>query len=97
MKTKRESTMTWEEAPNAISPMHLSKILGIGTQAARDVFKNKNFPIIPGTEAEPLAEKEAVRLYLQGIQLKNQPKESLLYLILLELKELNKKEVDTND
>ena len=92
MKVKRESSMSWEEAPNAISPIHLSKILGIGIMSAREIFKNKDFPIIAGTELEPLAEKEAAKLYLQGIHLKNQPKDALLYLILQELKQLNRRE-----
>lgn len=80
--------MTWEEAPQGIRPEHLSRILGIGANAARDIFKIKGFPIIPGTEAEPVADKMAARMFLLGINIKNQTKESLLYLIYLEMQEL---------
>lgn len=92
MKTKKESTMTWEQAPQGIRPEHLSKILGIGMNAARDIFKLKGFPIIPGTESEPVADKTAVQIFLMGINIKNQPKESLLYLIYLEMQKLVEKQ-----
>lgn len=92
MKVKKESSMTWEEAPQGIKPEHLSKILGIGMLAARDIFKLKDFPIIPGTESEPVADKTAVRMFLLGINIKNQTKESLLYLIYLEMQKLTKME-----
>lgn len=91
MKIKKESSMTWEEAPQGIRPEHLSKILGIGMSAARDIFKLKNFPIIPGTELEPVADKTAAQMFLMGISIKNQTKESLLYLIYLEMQKLVEK------
>lgn len=90
MKTKKESTMTWEQAPQGIRPEHLSNILGIGVNAARDIFKLKGFPIIPGTDAEPVADKTAVQMFLLGISIKNQTKESLLYLIYLEMQKIVK-------
>lgn len=96
MKIKKESTMTWEEAPQGIRPEHLSRILGIGANAARDIFKIKGFPIIPGTEAEPVADKMAARMFLLGINIKNQTKESLLYLIYMEMQKLVKKEEQKN-
>ena len=97
MKVKKESSMTWEEAPQGIRPEHLSKILGIGMPAARDIFKLKNFPIIPGTELEPVADKTAAQMFLMGISIKNQTKESLLYLIYLEMQKLvEKKEKEEN-
>ena len=46
MRVKQSSTMSWQEAPDIISPEELSKILGCGIATARNKFDETNFPII---------------------------------------------------
>lgn len=82
--------MSWDEAPDVITPLDLAKILRIGEAAARNKFKEKGFPIIENLGVTPRAEKEAVKLYLQGIKIKENSKEGLLYMILQELRKQNK-------
>lgn len=48
MKTKQIPTMSWEEAPDIISPEDLSKILGCGISTSRNKFDEENFQIIKG-------------------------------------------------
>ena len=92
MKKSLKSTMTWEETPDTITPKELSKILGIGIISARKLFDKKDFPKVSKTDIgnQGKADKEAVRLYLQGIKVKEQSQASLLNLIYMELKKLNK-------
>lgn len=66
MKVKRMPTMSWIEAPDIITPEDLSKILGCGIETSRNKFNEKGFPIIEGLGNLRKADKEAVRLYLQG-------------------------------
>ena len=66
MKVKQISTMSWEESPDIITPEDLSKILGCGISTARNKFDEVNFQIIKGMGNLRKADKEAVRLYLQG-------------------------------
>lgn len=66
MKTKQTPTLSWQEAPDIISPEDLSKILGCGIATARNKFDETNFPIIKGLGNLKKADKEAVRLYIQG-------------------------------
>lgn len=89
MNVKKEITMTWEEAPDTISPEIYARIRGIGTQTARDIFNSKGFPRIDGAGTKQIADKIAVRLYDMGLNPKENPKQSIEYLILLELKRIN--------
>lgn len=66
MKVKQLTTMSWQEAPDIITPEDLSKILGCGIATARNKFDEANFPSIKGMGNLKKADKEAVRLYLQG-------------------------------
>lgn len=93
MKNSLKSTMTWKDAPDTITPEDLSKILGIGINMARRLFDKKDFPKVSKADIgnQGRADKEAVRLYLQGIRVREQPQASLLNLIYIELKKLNKK------
>lgn len=99
MRVKRQSTMRWEEAPDIISPEDLQKITGLGLQACRQLFDSPNFPAIPkkiiGNVSK--ADKEAVRMFLQGFNLKNNSKDVLLMMIYNELKKINKTNLEEND
>lgn len=66
MRVKQSPTMSWQEAPDIISPEDLSKILGCGIATARSKFDETNFPIIKNMGNLRKADKEAVKLYLQG-------------------------------
>ena len=91
MKKKIEPSMTWDEAPDTIGPDELAKILGVGEPNARSKFDEKGFPRIPGLGNLRKADKEAARLYLQGINIKTNQKEAITGLLLFELKKLNTK------
>lgn len=86
MRIKRESRMSWQEAPDIISPEDLSNITGIGIQFDSPDFPSINKSIIGNTGK---ADKEAVRLYLQGIKFKNNDKNVLLAMIYKELRQIN--------
>lgn len=66
MRFRQTSTMSWQEAPDIIIPEDLAKILGCGIATARNKFNETNFPIIKGLGNLKKADKEAVRLYIQG-------------------------------
>ena len=89
MKKKIEPSMTWEEAPDTIGPDELAKILGVGEPSARAKFDEKGFPRIPGLGNLRKADKQAARLYLQGINIKTNQKEAITGLLLFEIKKLN--------
>ena len=90
MNKNTKSTMKWEEAPDTISPLELSKILGIGIVAARNIFDQPDFPKISKSVIGNIgkADKEAARLYIQGFKIKEKSKEALDFLMLQELKKI---------
>lgn len=89
MNVKKEVTMTWDEAPDTITPDIYAKIRGHSPQWARDRFNEKNFPKIES--GKQIADKTAVMLYDIGINIKTQTKQGIEFLILLELQKLNKR------
>ncbi len=91
MRGECKPTMTWEEAPDTITPKELSKILGIGINNARKIFDKQDFPKISKSDIGNIgkADKEAARLYIQGIRIKTNSKEGLLSLIYFELIKMN--------
>ena len=91
MRVENKPTMTWEEAPDTISPKELSQILGIGIISARNLFDKPDFPKIPKSDIGNIgkADKEVARLYIQGVKLKESNKTVVEYMILQELKKLN--------
>lgn len=99
MKKKKGKLMHWNEAPDIISPFDLSKITGLGIQTCRKMFDSHNFPAISKKLVgnQGLADKEAVRLYLQGFNITGKDKNGLLVLIYQELKKINKKRDEQDD
>ena len=93
MRTEKKATMKWENAPDTITPKDLAAILGIGIEGARAIFDKDDFPKISKKDIGNIgkADKEVARLYIQGINVKTHPKESLLTMIYFELKKLNSK------
>lgn len=93
MRGKNIPTLTWEAAPDTITPKELSQILGIGIEGARNIFDNPDFPKISKADIGNIgkADKEAARLYIQGIKIKANTKESILSMIYFELKRINAK------
>lgn len=91
MNVKKEITMTWEEAPDTITPETYAQIRGISPQKARDFFDTKGFPKLESTGNKKLADKTAVRLYDMGINPKTNAKTSIEFLMLLELQKLNER------
>lgn len=88
-KQKMQPTLTWEDAPDTITPFELAKILGIGEPSARAKFDEKNFPRISGIGSTRKADKTAARLYIQGITIKGNTKEAIGEMLLFEIKKLN--------
>lgn len=93
MRVEAKATMKWENAPDTITPKDLAAILGIGIEGARAIFDKDDFPKISKKDIGNIgkADKEVARLYIQGINVKTHPKESLLTMIYFELKKLNSK------
>ena len=93
MRTETKATMKWKNAPDTITPKDLAAILGIGIEGARAIFDKDDFPKISKKDIGNIgkADKEVARLYIQGINVKTHPKESLLTMIYFELKKLNSK------
>ena len=95
MRVKKAPSMTWAEAPDTITPEILAEILGVGQENARKIFDEPDFPKLSKSIIGNIgkADKEAARLYIQGIKFnKNNTKEGLLGMIYLELKRINTKE-----
>lgn len=90
MNVKKEPTMKWEDAPDTINPEIYAKIRGISEQSARNKFNSKGFPRIEGAGNKQIAEKTAVQLYDIGLNPKENSKQTIEYLILLELKNLKR-------
>ena len=76
-------------APDTITPEIYAKIRGHSKEWARSRFKEKNFPRLESGKL--VADKTAVRLYDMGIDVKNNPKQSVELLILLELQKMNER------
>lgn len=93
MRVENTPRMTWDEAPDVISPKELADILGIGIASARKIFDKPDFPKISKSDIGNIgkADKEAAKLYIQGIKIKNNSKEALLSMIYFELKKINSK------
>lgn len=91
MRVESIPDMTWEEAPDTITPKDLARILGIGVEGARKIFRKSDFPKISESIIGNIgkADKEMARLYIQGISLKRNAKDDILYLIYLEIKQIN--------
>lgn len=89
LNVKHEITLTWDEAPDTITPEIYAKIRGHSPQWARDRFNEKDFPRLES--GKQIADKTAVRLYDMGINIKQNPKAGVEYLILLELKKINER------
>ena len=88
MRVKHEPSLKWEDAPDIITPQILAKIIGISLESARTMFRNKNFPKIPGEDFK--ADKIATRLYMQGFSIRTDNKNSLLYMQYIKLEEILK-------
>lgn len=82
--------MTWEEAPDTIGVEELMSILKIGKNYASNIFNSKGFPKIEEIGTTLKADKEAARLYIQGFKIKENSKGTMEYMILQELKKINK-------
>lgn len=88
MNVKHEASMNWDEAPDTITPEIYAKIRGHSLQWAREKFNEKDFPRLES--GKQIADKTAVRLYELGINIKQNQKQGIEFLILLELQKINK-------
>lgn len=89
MNTKKEITMNWKEAPDTITPEIYARIRGHSPKWASARLKKKDFPKIES--GKQIADKTAVMLYDMGINIKNNPKQGIDFLMLLELKKINER------
>lgn len=90
MNVKKEITMTWEDAPDTITPEIYAQIRGIGTKNARNIFNRKDFPRLDSGGNKQLADKTAVRLYDMGISTKTNAKQGIDFLIFMELQKISR-------
>lgn len=65
---KTESTITYDELPDTITPLDYAKWRGIGGTKAREIFNSKDFPRIKGVGVKQIADKRAVLFYDLGLQ-----------------------------
>lgn len=79
MSKKIEPSMTWNEAPDTITPEILGKILGKHPITTRKYFMMNSFPKIAN---DFIADKEAVRLWCQGALTKGNNNSSISLLIM---------------
>lgn len=86
MRRKARQDLTWSTAPDTLTPNILARILGVGTQKAREMFDYRTFP---RQNEELKADKEAVRLWWQGLYRKNE-KDSTIGMLLIEQRKTNK-------
>ena len=64
----KQSTLTWEEAPDVINPYNLADILGVGENKAREMFNSQGFPRIKHTGVKQIADNNAVRLWCMNME-----------------------------
>lgn len=95
MNVKHEATLNWDEAPDTVTPEIYAKIRGHSLQWARDKFNEKDFPRLES--GKQIADKTAVRLYELGINIKQNQKQGIEFLILLELQKMNRVKGNTNE
>lgn len=72
MKIKK-SSKKWNELPEIITPIDYADVVGIGEIKAREIFKKKEFPRVPGTGTKQLAYRDLAKAYSQGIDVKRSP------------------------
>lgn len=63
----KQSTKTYQELPDTITPYDYAEWRGIGENKAREIFNSKGFPRIKGTGVKQVADKRAVFLYDMGL------------------------------
>ncbi len=64
MSRQIKPTLKWKDAPDTITPELLSRILGKSPVTTRKYFNEADFPKI---KDDFIADKEAVRLWCQGL------------------------------
>lgn len=89
MNVKKKQTITWETAPDTLTVAEYAEVSRFGKGKAKENFEKSDFPRLEAGNKQ-LVDKNAARLYNMGISTKTCKKESLDYLILLELQKLNK-------
>ena len=89
MKVKK-SNKKWEDLPEVITPMDYAEVMGIGEQKAREFFKSKGFPRLPGTGVKQLAYRDLVKRFSEGKPLEEKIDNSNEEIVnlLTEIKEL---------
>lgn len=70
MPKQLEPTLTWEEAPDMITPKYLSKILGVCYKEAMRLFRTKDFPVLSDVTDKKIAYKYDVAEFL-GVSIRN--------------------------
>lgn len=90
-------TMTWENAPETITPIHLAKIIGVGETTARNIFNRKDFPRIKGTGVKQLADKQMAHLWVKGINTSSDNNTLLISILDILEKINNKMEVENGE
>lgn len=87
MNVKKTPTLTWDKAPDTLTIDEYAEVSRIGKATARLNFDKEDFPKIDAGNRQ-LVDKTAARLYNMGISTKQCKKETIDYLILLELKKI---------
>ena len=70
-----DATLSWENAPDILTPKHLGQLLGISTKKANEIFNAREFPLLSENVTKKGAYKYSVAKYL-GIEIQKEKKEN---------------------
>ena len=63
-----EPSLSWDEAPDILTPKHLAELLGVSTKKANEIFNSREFPILSENVSKKGAYKYSVAKFL-GIEI----------------------------
>lgn len=70
-----EPSLSWDEAPDILTPKHLAELLGVSTKKANEIFNSREFPILSENVSKKGAYKYSVAKFL-GIEIQKEKKEN---------------------
>ena len=70
-----EPSLSWADAPDILTPKHLSQLLGVGIKKANEIFNSREFPLLSENVTKRGAYKYSVAKFL-GIEIEKEKKET---------------------
>ena len=66
-----EPSLSWNDAPDILTPKHLSQLLGVGIKKANEIFNSREFPLLSENVTKRGAYKYSVAKFL-GIEIEKE-------------------------